>query len=135
MNNVILLGRLTKDVDLRYATSKPDLAIAAFCVAVNRKPIGNETKTDFFNCTAFGKTAENISKFFSKGNRILVRGEVNIDEYDDKDGHKQRATKIVVSDFDFIESKSESKASVPSTSAGEGFMDIPAGLDEELPFS
>lgn len=130
MNTITLYGRMTKDVEIRYAQNKPDMAIGSFSVAVNRK--FEKDKTDFFNCVAFGKTAENLEKFFHKGDRILLQGEVNIDEFTDKNGNKARATKVVVNNFDFIESKSEKGQ---AEQKDDGFLNIPDGIDEELPFA
>ena len=137
MNKVILMGRLTKDVETRYAANKPDMAIGAFCIAVDRKPVGGEKKTDFFNCIAFGKTAENIGKWFRKGSKIIVCGEINNDEYTDKEGKKQRTTKIIVNEFDFVDSKSDNKAETKANVDVDenGFMKIPESLEEELPFA
>lgn len=131
MNNFIAYGRMTKNVEIRYPQNKPDMAIGSFGVAVNRK--FEKDKTDFFNCVAFGKTAENLEKFFHKGDRILIQGEVNIDEFTDKNGNRVWATKVVVNNFDFIETKSEKGQ---AEKKDDGFLSIPDGLaDEELPFA
>ena len=131
MNTVILMGRLTKDPEVRYTTGTEPMAIASFGIAVDRK--GKEKVTDFFNCVAFKKTAENIEKFFRKGNKILVTGAVQNDKYTNKDGKEVTTTKIVVNEFDFVESKSEKTE--PKADA-DGFMNIPDGIDDsELPFN
>lgn len=131
MISVIALGRLTKDVEVRYSQGNEPMAIGSFSIAVDRKD--KDKKTDFFNCVAFGKTAENISKFFSKGKKILVSGALQNDKYTNKDGKEVTATKIVVREFDFVESKADGE-SKPKADA-DGFMNIPDGIDEELPFS
>jgi single-strand DNA-binding protein len=132
MISVIALGRLTRDVEMRYTQSAEPLAVGSFSIAVDRKD--KEKKTDFFNCTAFGKTAENIEKFFKKGNKILVSGSLQNDKYTNKEGKEVTTTKIVVREFDFVESKSEKSESTEKKD-GDGFMNIPDGIDEELPFT
>ena len=131
MISVIALGRLTKDVEVRYSQGNEPMAIGSFSIAVDRKD--KDKKTDFFNCVAFGKTAENISKFFGKGKKILVSGTLQNDKYTNKDGKEVTATKIVVREFDFVESKADGE-SKPKADA-DGFMNIPDGIDAELPFS
>lgn len=132
MNLVILMGRLTRDPEVRYATN--NMAVAKFSLAVDRRTQDN--KTDFFNCTAFGKTAEGIEKYVHKGVKIIVQGSVNINEYMDKDNNKKYATEIVVNTWEFAESKSASQqnaTAAATTNAGEGFMDIVD--DAEMPFT
>lgn len=131
---VTAFGRMTKDVEIRY--SQNGTAVGGFSIAIGRKQNGEDV-TDFFNCTAFGKTAENIDKFFKKGNRILVYGTLQNDTYTNKEGKKVTTTKISVESFDFVDSKSESKPdSKPTENAGDGFLNIPDGLeDSELPFT
>lgn len=131
MNIVILMGRLTKDVEVRYTTGEKPLAVGGFGLAVDRRC--KEKVTDFFNCVAFGKTAENIEKYFRKGNKILVTGTVQNDEYTNKEGKKVTTTKIMVNEFDFVESKGEK---TEAKTDADGFMNIPDGLDDsELPFN
>ncbi len=131
MIKVTAFGRMTKDVEIRY--SQNNTAVGSFSIASNRK-INGENVTDFVNCTAFGKTAENIDKFFKKGNRILIYGSLQNDTYTNREGKKVTTTKISVESFDFVDSKSESTENTTSN-AGDGFLNIPDGLDEELPFT
>ena len=120
MNNIILMGRLTSDPEIKTSTSGK--TFATFTLAVDRK--AKEKKTDFFPCVAFDKTADNIERFFSKGNRILIRGSMQSDQYE-KDGKKYPSWKLVVSEFDFTESK-DTKPETPSAPA-----DMP---DDDFPF-
>ena len=124
MNKANLLGRLTKDVDLRYSANG-DMAIARFTVAVNRIKKG---EADFISCKAFGKTAELIEKYFRKGDQIGISGRIETGSYDDKDGKKVYTTDVVVDDFDFVgskkdnqeEKKEEKKDDFPDDLFGEG---------------
>lgn len=111
MNLVILHGRLTKDVDIRYSQSSNPVAVSKFSIAVRREFARNgEQDTDFFNCVAFGKTAENIGKFFTKGSGIIVRGRIQIDTIEKDNKSKIYYTNIVVEGFDFAEKvESQSK--------------------------
>lgn len=115
MNKVILIGRLAKDIEVKYTQSSEPLAIAKFTMAVDRpysKKKNDYAKTsDFFNCTLFGKRAEVLSQYVHKGNRLAVSGRIQIDDYTDKDGNKKKLTDIIVEDFDFIESKSSNNTS------------------------
>lgn len=107
MNSVALIGRLTRDPDVRF---KEDLAIARFTVAVVRPPMkGKEATSDFPSCVAFGKTAETIEKYFSKGSRIGITGRIQTGSYTDKDGKKVYTTDIVVDHLDFLEKKQETE--------------------------
>lgn len=133
MNSVTLFGRLTKDPDVKYTTGAKQTAIANFSIAVNRKfKREGQPDADFFNCVSLGKTAEIIEKYFFKGSRILLNGSLQNDTYE-KDGQKHTVTKIMVNEVDFIDSKNNSEPK--STSNGDGFMNIPTGIDDELPFA
>ena len=120
MNKVQLYGRAATEIELKYSSNDEKTAVGKFRIAVNRK----NKEADFFNCVAFGKTAENIAKYFHKGDRILIGGRIQIDNYTNKEGKKTSTTNIIVEEFDFIESKKES---------GNDFMDLPE-TEEELPF-
>ena len=122
MNKTQMLGRTATEIELKYSSGDEKTAVGKFRIAVNRKG-GKEA--DFFNCTAFGKTAENIAKYFHKGDRILISGRIQIDNYTNKEGKKTSTTQIIVEEFDFIESKKD------ETSKNSDFMDI---QEEELPF-
>ena len=105
MNSSVLMGRLTKDIDLRFAAGNGK-AIAKFTIAVNRSFKNSEGKydADFINCLAFDKRAETISQYFAKGQRILIRGRIQTGSYDAQDGTKRYTTEVLVEDFGFIES-------------------------------
>ena len=125
MNKVVLMGRLTKEPEVRRTTE--DKAVARFTVAINRR--GNNEETDFINCVAFGNTAEVIEKYFSKGNRICVAGRIRTDSYTNKDGAKVYTTDVVVDELDFVEAKGDTNPS--SAPVDNGFTPI----DEMLPFA
>lgn len=129
MNKVELVGRLTRDVDLRQSTGDESIAIARFSIAVNRK---KKDEADFISCVAFGKTAEVLEKYFSKGSRIALAGRIQTGSYTNKEGAKVYTTDVVVEDFDFIDTKSEQPAQ-PKVD-DDGFMDITDSIGEELPF-
>ena len=154
MNKVILIGRLTKDPDLRYTQS--GTAVANFTLAVNRRYNPNgEQEADFINCVAFGRQAEFAEKYFHKGIRIVITGRIQTGSYTNKDGVRVYTTDIVVEEQEFAESKAASDRNssdfaannsygggyqqsgrpVPSQAPSDGFMNIPDGIDEELPFS
>lgn len=132
MNRVILSGRLTKDVVLS------DKGVAKFTIASQRSFKNSEGKydADFVLCTAFGKCAEFISKYFSKGSQICVEGRINTGSYTNKDGNKVFTTDVAVEKAEFVGSKADSqsestpKADTPKT---DGFMNIPEGVNDDLP--
>ena len=103
MNKVILIGRLTKDVELRY-TQTTNTAVALFNLAVNRKfaKAGEERQTDFFNIVAWNKLAETISKYLSKGNQVSISGRLETRNYDDEKGQKHYITEVIAEEVDFI---------------------------------
>ena len=133
MNRVILIGRLTKDPEIR---TSGNYTIASFNIAVDRKfKRDGEAEADFFNCTAFNKTAEFVEKYCKKGTKMVVEGRIQNDNYE-KDGVKHYGVKIMVDSLEFAESKSAS--STPSTKAeitGNEFVDAASALTEELPFT
>ena len=138
MNSVQLLGRLTRDPDVRYEDSGS--TIARFSLAVDRrfKQEGGET-ADFINCIAFGKTAEFIERYIFKGTKIALNGRIQTGSYTNKDGVKVYTTDVVVENVEFAESKNsnagDGNPAPTNTGAGDGFMNIPDGIDEELPFN
>ena len=143
MNKVILMGRPTKDPDVRYSQGENQTAIARFTLAVDRRKSQNnqDPGTDFIGCVAFGRTAEFIEKYIKKGIKILVTGRIQTGSYTNKDGNKVYTTDVVVEDIEFAESKKsgdEDRAArdeaALQASGGDGFMNIPDGIDEELPF-
>ena len=142
MNKVILMGRLTKDPDVRYSQGENQTAIARFTLAVDRRKSKNnqDPGTDFIGCVAFGRAAEFIEKYIKKGIKILVTGRIQTGSYTNKDGNKVYTTDVVVEDIEFAESKkSESgrdqQLDEMASVSGDGFMNIPDGIDEELPFA
>ncbi len=146
MNKVILMGRLTRDPEVRYGGAN-NSAIARFSLAVDRrfKREGDEQTADFINCVAFGKTAEFLEKYARKGTKFVVEGRIQTGSYTNKEGNKVYTTDVVCENVEFAESKnSQSNGGssfnggsdfTPSTDAGDGFMNIPDGIDEELPFN
>lgn len=135
MNSVQLLGRLTRDPDVRYTDGGS--TIARFSLAVDRrfKQEGGET-ADFINCIAFGKTAEFIEKYFAKGIKIALNGRIQTGSYTNKDGVKVYTTDVVVENVEFAESKgSNAGNSTPAPAPNGDFMSVPDGIDEELPFN
>ena len=129
MNCFVCMGRLTADPEIKY--SQDNLAIARFTVAVNRMKKG---EADFFNCTAFGKRAEFVGKYLTKGSRVMVRGQVHIDSYTNKDGQKAKAINVNVDEVEFAESKGQGEPK--ETPKDDGFMKIPDNIsDEDLPFN
>ena len=130
MNKVILCGRLTKDVEARYSTQGADnLCIARYTLAVDRKD--REQNADFINCVAFGKSGEFAEKYLHKGMKILVVGRIQTGSYKNNEGKMVYTTDVVVEEHEFVESKKESSES----KGNDGFMNIPEGLDEMLPFA
>lgn len=144
MNKVILMGRLTRDPEVRYSQSENSMAIARYTLAVDRRfSRDSENTADFINCVAFGKAGEFAEKYFRKGTKVAVTGRIQTGSYTNKDGQKVYTTDIVVEEQEFAESKGtgaeggHATMSRPSPSAaiGDGFMNIPDGIDEELPFN
>ena len=152
MNKVILMGRLTRDPEVRYSQGDNAMAIARYTLAVDRRFNRNnndENSADFIGCVAFGKSAEFAERNLHKGTKIVATGRIQTGSYVNKDGVKVYTTDVVVEDQEFAESKASSDsyaASHPRTSApeasmpnpgtaAEGFMNIPDGIDEELPFN
>ena len=154
MNKVILVGRLTRDPDVRYSSGENAMAIARYTLAVDRRGrrdnSGSDQPTaDFIGIVAFGRDGEFAEKYLRKGSRILVEGRIQTGSYTNKDGQKVYTTDVVVERHEFVDSKSSSQSSgsgdafAPagsdqgsgSSDGGDGFMNIPDGIDEELPFN
>ena len=153
MNSVVLIGRLTRDPEVRY-TAGTQMAVCTFTVAIDR-PVraGGEKQTDFPRVTVFGKQAENCERFLAKGRLVGVQGRIQTGSYTNRDGQKVYTTDVVAEEVEFAESKATSdalrnnsgmgggyqpqapSAPSPSGAAGDGFMNIPDGIDEELPFN
>ena len=144
MNKVQLVGRLTRDPEIRYSQGENATATARFSVAVNRrfKNAEGNYDADFINCVAFGKSAEFVEKYFKKGMAIGLTGRIQTGSYTNKDGQKVYTTEVVVEETEFVESKGASSADnsnnsrpAPSAANNNDFMSIPDGIDEELPFA
>lgn len=137
MNKVILIGRLTKDPEVRYTQGSDSLAIARYSLAVDRRfKRQGEAVADFINCVTFGKAAIFAEKYLKQGTKIAVTGRIQTGSYTNKDGHKVYTTDVVVEEHEFAESKTSSRSeSGQGQDIGDGFMHIPDGLDEELPFN
>ena len=166
MNKVILMGRLTRDPEVRYSQGETPLAIARYTLAVDRRGTrnngGDDQSADFIGCVAFGRAGEFAERYLRKGTKIAVTGRIQTGSYTNKDGVKVYTTDVVVEDHEFVESKNASSGNEggfanngysnngysnngysngggynrPAPSgAGDGFMNIPDGIDEELPFN
>ena len=150
MNKVLLMGRLTRDAEIRYSQGDKSMAIARFSLAVDRRGrrdsnSSEEQTADFINCVAFGKTADFLERFGRKGTKFVVEGRIQTGSYTNKDGQRVYTTDVVVENLEFAESKNAAGGNdggftpaerpAPSGAAGDGFMNIPDGIDEELPFN
>ena len=144
MNKVVLVGRIVRDPEVRYSQGENPTAVARYTIAVDRRfKRDGEPTADFINCVTFGKSAEFVEKYFRKGLRISISGRITTNSYTNKDGIKVYTTEVTVEEQEFAESKSESEANKTSNqqatsanaSSGGGFMNIPDGIEEELPFN
>lgn len=144
MNKVLLMGRLTRDAEVRYSQGENQTAIARFTVAVERrfKRDGDEQTADFISCVAFGKTAEFLEKYGNKGTKFVIEGRIQTGSYTNKDGQKVYTTDVVIDNIEFAESKATASGNQNSHAAPtgpvpdkDGFINIPDGIDEELPFN
>lgn len=163
MNRVVLMGRLTRDPDVRYSQGDPSMAIARYTLAVDRRRgrsnQSDQQTADFISCVAFGKAGEFAEKYLHKGTKICVAGRIQTGSYTRQDGTKVYTTDVVVEDQEFAESRNAQTAgpdyssfqgadagsnpapaahandAASPSSAIDGFMNIPDGIDEELPFN
>ena len=157
MNRVILMGRLTRDPEVRYSQGERSMAIARYTLAVDRRgrrgQDGNDQTADFINCVAFDRAGEFAEKYFRQGMRVLVSGRIQTGSYVNKDGQKVYTTDIIVDDQEFADSKGQGGDNsgfgggnrggyqqgtrpAPSSAIGDGFMNIPDGVEDEgLPFN
>ena len=152
MNKVVLVGRLTRDPEVRYSQGDSSTAVARYTLAVDRRfKRDNEPSADFIPCVVFGRSGEFAEKYFRQGMRVSVSGRIQTGSYTNKEGQKVYTTDVVVEDQEFAESKAVSDANAgsfraaapspapapatPVSDAGDGFMNIPDGIDEELPFN
>ena len=137
MNKVILMGRLVRDPDIRYSQGETAIAIARYTLAVERRfRKDGEQTADFIRCIVFGKQAEFTEKYLRQGIKIVITGRIQTGSYTNQEGQKIFTTDVVVEEQEFTESKKSSEATLnPEAQADEdGFIDIPDGIDEELPF-
>ena len=130
MNRVILMGRLTRDPELRYSQSNNPLAIARYTLAVARKVKTNDTEADFINCIAFGKSAEFVEKYFRQGQRVLIEGRLQTGSYTNKEGQKVYTTDIVVETQEFADGKNRDTAKNT-----DDFMPVDEMNEDGLPFN
>ena len=142
MNKVILMGHLTRDPEVKYTQGENTMAIARYTLAVDRRfKRDGEAAADFISCVAFGRQAEFAEKYFRQGIRIVVTGRIQTGSYTNRDGNKVYTTDVVVEEQEFAESKNAQNHAAGQAAAGkpqvdpDGFMNIPDGIDEELPFS
>ena len=143
MNKVILMGRLTRDPEVRYSQGESSTAVARYTLAVDRRfrREGSDQTADFIGCVAFGRQAEFAEKYLHQGTKIAITGRIQTGSYTNKDGQRVYTTDVVVEEQEFAESKAASEQSTaPAGRAGQavsddGFMNIPDGIDEELPFN
>lgn len=139
MNKVILMGRLTRDPEVRYSQGQNANAVARFTLAVDRRGArrdSGEQTADFISCVAFGRNAEFIEKYFRLGMRVVICGRIQTGSYTNREGQKVYTTDVVVEEQEFAERKESGNGGAPGQnfSSSDGFMNIPDGVDEELPF-
>lgn len=145
MNTVILMGRLTRDPEVRYTSGERSMAVARYTLAVDRRGrnnSGDQQTADFINIVAFDKAGEFAERYFRQGMRVLVSGRIQTGNYTNRDGQKVYTTEIVVNSQEFADSKGAGSGSgsgssaTPSAPMGDGFMNIPDGVEDEgLPFN
>ena len=151
MNKVVLMGRLTRDPEVRYSQGEKAMAIARYTLAVNRRfKRDGEPDADFIPCVAFGKAGEFAEKYFKQGMRIVISGRIQTGSYTNKEGVRVYTTDVIIEEQDFCESKNAmgqgssfdggyqqapAGRPAPSAAVGDGFMSIPDGIEEELPFN
>ena len=136
MNRVILMGRLTKNPEIKYAGKENNMAVARYTLAVNRRyKREREQEADFISCVTFGKSAEFAQKYLRKGMRIVISGRISTGNYKDKDGKTIYTTDVIVEEHEFAQNKESNPSSETEKEAGndsDGFMNVPD--DEEIPF-
>ena len=141
MNKAVLVGRLTRDPEVRYSSGENATAVARYTVAVERRfKREGEPTADFIPCVVFGRSAEFAEKYFRQGMRISVSGRIQTGSYTNRDGVRVYTTEVIVEEQEFAESRTEQEARAQISNGialgvGEGFMNVPDGIDEELPFN
>lgn len=136
MNKVILMGRLTRPPEVRYSQGPNSMAVARWTLAVDRRfRKEGEAEDDFISCVAFGKAAEHAEKYYKQGTRIIISGRIQTGSYVNRDGIKVYTTDVVIEEQEFAESKRGNQGQQEPVPAGsDGFMTIPEGMEEEMPF-
>ncbi|MBQ9934310.1 MAG: single-stranded DNA-binding protein [Lachnospiraceae bacterium] len=147
MNKVWLMGRLTRDPEIRWSQGAEPLAIARYTLAVDRRgrrdANGGDQTADFIQCVSFGRTAEFAEKYFKQGTKIAISGRIQTGSYTNKDGNKVYTTEVVIEEQEFAESKAAegngggyqaADRPAPSNASAEGFMSVPEGMGTDLPF-
>ncbi len=149
MNKVMIMGRPTRDPDVRYSQGEEPMAVARFTLAVDRrrkKSDKDEQTADFIGCVAFGKQGEFVEKYVRKGTKLAITGRIQTGKYTNKDGQTVYTTDVVCEDLEFAESKNSQTSGGSSSSGGsgssnqtqkpdDGFMSVPDGIEDELPFN
>lgn len=140
MNRVILTGRLTRDPEVRYSQGEKSIAIARYTLAVDRKfKKEGEQSADFISCVAMGKNGEFAEKYLKQGTKIAIEGRIQTGSYTNKDGNKVYTTDVIVEGHEFCESKSSQNQSQQNNNGpvpnSDGFISIPDGIENELPFN
>ena len=141
LNKVILMGRLVRDPEVRYSQGENTSAVGRYTLAVDRRyKREGEDNADFIGCVCFGRAAEFAEKYLHKGTKLVVTGRIQTGSYTNKDGARVYTTDVVVEDQEFAESKNSSTDKDPApkgpySTSYDGFMNIPDGIDEELPFN
>ena len=146
MNKVILMGRLTRDPEIRYSQGASQTAVGRFSLAVDRRfKREGQPDADFFNCITFGKQSEFVEKYLHQGTKVVVTGRIQNDNYTNSNGEKVYSVQVIVEEIEFAESKNASQsynggapagggAPAPSAASGDGFINIESGVEETLPF-
>lgn len=135
MNKVTLIGRMTRDPEIRHGTGEKATLIARYTLAVDRR--GKDAGTDFINCISFAKTAEFLEKYGRKGLKIALAGRIQTGSYTNKDGNKVYTTDVIGEEIEFTEKREDApheEAQKPAGKKDEGFMNVPDGVDDEFPF-
>ncbi|MBR5004604.1 MAG: single-stranded DNA-binding protein [Erysipelotrichaceae bacterium] len=146
MNNLTLMGRLTRDPEIRYSSGENSVAYGSYTLAVDRpRRNGAEQVTDFIYCKVVGKNAEFAEKYLRQGMKIAIVGRIQVDKYKDNNGNDKSTTYVQVQNQEFCESKSSGNSAPQENSqsyytqaqqtSGDGFMNVPEGLEEDLPFA
>lgn len=138
MNKVILIGRLTRDPDIRYTQGNEPIAVARYTLAVDRKTKSQDgnREADFISCVAFRKSAEFAEKYLHQGMKIAVSGRIQTGSYTNREGQKVYTTDVVVEEHDFCEKRAEGQPAPMPEPGADGFMNIPDDVDDEgLPFN